>query len=144
MSMATTRAPRPEPEATSLPQAERRRRAILAAAVRVIGEGGPDRVTHRRVAAAAGVPLGSTTYYFSSRDAIIREAFRHYMSEAGTWMSSLAAEFPRSTAESLVAGEFDPDPILRVHCTRFDNLWSENVEIPPNLCIQRYGGWLHS
>ena len=50
----------------------------------------------------------------------------------------------QETAESLVAGEVDPDPILRVHCTRFDNLWSENIEIPPNLCIARYGGWLHS
>ena len=47
------------------------------------------------------------------------------------------------TSESLVAGEFDPEPILRVHCTRFDNLWAENIEIPPDLCIQRYGGWLH-
>jgi len=48
------------------------------------------------------------------------------------------------TSESLVAGEFDPEPILRVHCTRFENTWAEEVEIPPNLCIQRYGGWLHS
>ena len=49
----------------------------------------------------------------------------------------------QETSTSLVAGEFDPEPILRVHCTRFDNLWAENIEIPPDLCIQRYGGWLH-
>jgi hypothetical protein len=49
------------------------------------------------------------------------------------------------TTESLVAGEFDPEPILRVHCTRFENRWATgDVEIPPDLCIQRYGGWLHS
>jgi len=49
----------------------------------------------------------------------------------------------QETTESLVAGDFDPEPILRVHCTRFDNLWAENIEIPPDLCIERYGGWLH-
>ncbi len=48
------------------------------------------------------------------------------------------------TSESLVAGAFDPEPILCVHCTRFDNLWATgDIEIPPDLCIQRYGGWLH-
>ena len=46
--------------------------------------------------------------------------------------------------ESVIAGELDLDPILRVHCTRFDNLWADElVEIPPSLCIDRYGGWLH-
>ena len=55
----------------------------------------------------------------------------------------LRSSCERETAESLVAGEFDPDAILRLHCTRYDNHWFENIETPPNLCIQRYGGWLH-
>ena len=51
----------------------------------------------------------------------------------------------QETTESLVAGEFDPEPILRVHCTRFDNLWAAGaIEVPPELCIERYGGWLSS
>jgi DNA-binding transcriptional regulator YbjK len=41
-----------------------RRRALSAAVVEVIGEVGVGRVTHRAVAARAGVPLGATTYYF--------------------------------------------------------------------------------
>jgi TetR/AcrR family transcriptional regulator, regulator of biofilm formation and stress response len=52
-----------------------RRDAIVAATLRVIGERGADAVTHRAVAAEAGVPLASTTYYFASKEALVREAF---------------------------------------------------------------------
>ncbi len=58
-----------------------RREVILDATLRVIGAGGVDSVTHRRVAAEAGVPLGSIAYYFRSRDELIPAAFRHHMSE---------------------------------------------------------------
>ena len=58
---------------------------------------------------------------------------------------ALRATCEVETTESLVAGEFDPEPILRVHCTRFESVWApEAVEIPPDLCITRYGGWLSS
>jgi DNA-binding transcriptional regulator YbjK len=40
----------------------------------VIGEHGADAVTHRAVAAKAGVPLSATTYWFSSRDELLEEA----------------------------------------------------------------------
>ncbi|MEU6074891.1 TetR family transcriptional regulator [Micromonospora sp. NPDC047074] len=43
---------------------EGRRRALAAAALRVITEVGIGRTTHRAVAERAGVPLGATTYYF--------------------------------------------------------------------------------
>lgn len=61
-----------------LPQSELKRRSILDAALRVVADGGVEAVTHRRVAAEADVPLGSTTYYFASRDDLLREAFRHH------------------------------------------------------------------
>lgn len=47
---------------------------ILAAAVRVFGAGGPDGVTHRAVAAEAGVSPGLTTYYFKDRSDLIYQA----------------------------------------------------------------------
>ena len=50
----------------------------------------------------------------------------------------------QQTITLLVDGEFDPEPVLRGYCTRIDNLWAANIEIPPDLCIQRYGGWLQS
>jgi DNA-binding transcriptional regulator YbjK len=62
-----------------LSKGERRRRSLLEAALRVIARGGVEAVTHRRVAAEAGVSHGATTYHFESRDDIILQAFRHYI-----------------------------------------------------------------
>lgn len=56
---------------------EVRRRQILEAAVRVIGTGGLAAVTHRAVAEEAGVPLGSTTYYFRDRDDLLAQTMAH-------------------------------------------------------------------
>jgi TetR/AcrR family transcriptional regulator, regulator of biofilm formation and stress response len=69
-----------------------RRYQILEAALRLIGEGGPDAVTFRRVAAGAKAPLSSLTYYFASREELIREAFRLYLSEAVRFLSDLERE----------------------------------------------------
>ncbi|MFE9023797.1 TetR/AcrR family transcriptional regulator [Streptomyces sp. NPDC007808] len=55
-----------------------RRERILTAALDLIAEEGIQHVSHRRIAARAGVPLGSTTYYFSGMDALLREAFQHF------------------------------------------------------------------
>lgn len=52
----------------------RRREAILEAALEVIAEVGVARATHRAIAERAGVPLGSTTYYFPSQRALTTEA----------------------------------------------------------------------
>ncbi len=54
-----------------------RREEILDATLRVIGRDGRESVTHRAVAEEAGVPLGSTTYYFDSRDDILGQALEH-------------------------------------------------------------------
>jgi DNA-binding transcriptional regulator YbjK len=54
-----------------------RREQILEAALRVIGRSGRQAVTHRAVAEEAAVPLGSTTYYFDSRDDLLRQALEH-------------------------------------------------------------------
>jgi DNA-binding transcriptional regulator YbjK len=88
--------------AHSLPAAEKRRREILEAALRVIGAGGPDAITHRRVAAEAGVPLGSLTYYFESRKDLVREAFRHYLAEATNALLAIEQDFPATTPERMV------------------------------------------
>jgi TetR/AcrR family transcriptional regulator, regulator of biofilm formation and stress response len=54
-----------------------RREQILEAALRVIGRSGTQSVTHRAVAEEAGVPLGSTTYYFESKDDLLQQALEH-------------------------------------------------------------------
>jgi len=78
-----------------VPAGESRRCAILDAVLRVVAAGGIDAFTHRRVAAEAGVALGSTNYYFRSRDEMLLEAFRHYIANVNAMITSLGEEFPR-------------------------------------------------
>jgi DNA-binding transcriptional regulator YbjK len=68
------------------PKGEARRRALLTGVLAVLERGGPSAVTHRAVAEAAGVPLAAATYYFSSRDEMLRSALRH---ATATWTRSL-------------------------------------------------------
>lgn len=42
----------------------------------MIGEHGADALTHRAVAAEAGLPVSATTYWFSSRDELLEESLR--------------------------------------------------------------------
>ncbi|HEY6398340.1 MAG TPA: TetR family transcriptional regulator [Solirubrobacteraceae bacterium] len=56
------------------PRGVARRDALRRAALRIVGEIGPDAVTHRRVAEVAGLPLASTTYWFSSKDELLAAA----------------------------------------------------------------------
>ena len=70
------RSPRPErsqPPARRRRDPEGRRREIIEGAGRVIADVGLARLTHRLVAQAAGVPMGSITYYFQDLDEL-REA----------------------------------------------------------------------
>jgi TetR/AcrR family transcriptional regulator, regulator of biofilm formation and stress response len=72
---------------------EARKRQIVAAAVRAIAAVGADNVTHRQIAALAGVPLGSTTYYFPTLDdlvaAALREATEVSRAELEAWAEEL-------------------------------------------------------
>ena len=53
-----------------------KREAILNATLQLIATGGIDSITFRRVADQATVSLGSTTYYFDSREDLLRTAFK--------------------------------------------------------------------
>lgn len=67
-------------------RSRQRRDALLEAAVRVFAEGGIRAVTHRAVAAEAGLPLAATTYYFASIQELVRDAIRHHVT---SWIGSL-------------------------------------------------------
>jgi DNA-binding transcriptional regulator YbjK len=54
---------------------------ILRAALTVIAREGVAGVTHRTVAEEAGVPLGSLTYYFASKQDLLRDALRLHVHE---------------------------------------------------------------
>jgi TetR/AcrR family transcriptional regulator, regulator of biofilm formation and stress response len=57
------------------PNDPQRRDRILRAVLAVIGDEGLHATSYRRVAARAGVPLGSVTYYFTDLETLIASAF---------------------------------------------------------------------
>src|SRR5580698_9922844 len=88
-----------------------RRMRIAAAALEVVAKWGVEGLTHRRVAAAAGVPLGSMTYHFSSLEQVLRVAIELAAARNKRfwirWSESLppAPDLPRELAR-LVVGVF--------------------------------------
>lgn len=96
------------------PRGEARRERIVEAALAVIAEIGPDALTHRRVATRAGVPLAATTYWFASKEELIREAFElaatrdlerlaERADAAATWTrATIARKIARSLHEQLI------------------------------------------
>jgi len=80
-----------------------RREAIVGATLGLIGERGADAVTHRAVAAAAGVPLASTTYYFASKEALVREAFELAIERSLHLVEAHAERAEGTAVERLVA-----------------------------------------
>jgi TetR/AcrR family transcriptional regulator, regulator of biofilm formation and stress response len=73
-----------------------RRKKIADAAIAVVADRGVEGVTHRAVAAAAGVPLGSTTYHFATLDDLLAVALHtaaeHNVSRLREWERGLPAD----------------------------------------------------
>lgn len=60
---------------------ERRREALIAAALDLIAEGGPSAATVRAIADRAGVTPGLIRHYFTSKDHLTQEAYRLMMQQ---------------------------------------------------------------
>lgn len=73
-----------------------RRDRIARAAITVVAEHGIGGLTHRKVAAAAGVPLGSTTYHFATLDdlvaAALDKAAERSVAELRAWEEALTPD----------------------------------------------------
>ncbi|RKN49764.1 TetR family transcriptional regulator [Streptomyces klenkii] len=93
-----------------------RRTRIARAAIEVVAERGIEGLTHRSVAAAAGVPLGSTTYYFQTLDDLLEVALRQAAADnvrrLREWEESLPqdAEFAVALAELVMGYVRDQQP----------------------------------
>lgn len=70
-----------------------RRDRIIDACLDVVAESGVAGASHRRIAEAAGVPLGSMTYYFDGIDGLLHEAFTRFGTE-------ISERFERRMAEA--------------------------------------------
>lgn len=76
---------------------EDRAARLLAEARTLIADGGLGAVTHRSVESAAGVPHGSVTYYFGSRDGLVFALVDRMLAECEEQVAEIAR---RQTAGS--------------------------------------------
>lgn len=77
------------------PKGERRRYALVSAAAELLCEGGFEAVRHRAVAHRAGLPLASTTYYFSSLDDLLESAVEHITLMEAAQLRTRVDELPK-------------------------------------------------
>lgn len=93
-----------------------RRDALLRAAIDLLADGGARAVTHRAVAARAGVPQSATTYYFESIGKLTEAALRLQITERVAELREIATNAAlggRSVtqiAERFVTALLDRDP----------------------------------
>ncbi|MFE2676443.1 TetR/AcrR family transcriptional regulator [Streptomyces hygroscopicus] len=79
-----------------------RRQRLIDVAITVVGERGIGALSHRAVAAAADVPLGSTTYHFATLDdllvAALEQVSAEWVADMERWERDTAAEVPLAEA----------------------------------------------
>jgi TetR/AcrR family transcriptional regulator, regulator of biofilm formation and stress response len=111
---------------TNVPKGPARREHILRATLELIGERGPDAVTHRAVAERAGLPLSATTYWFDSKEELLQEtlllAAREEVERLERLVLELApqeldvTEWARAVS-AVLAADLESDPIRHVAFT---------------------------
>ena len=82
-----------------------RRAALVRATISVLADRGVAGVTHRAVTEAAGVPLATVSYFWSSIDELTNEALRTIVAEEATGLTEATAGLTgdMSSAEELAA-----------------------------------------
>jgi DNA-binding transcriptional regulator YbjK len=99
------------------PKGERRRYALVRAAAELLCEGGFEAVRHRAVADRAGIPLASTTYYFSSLDELIENAVEYLGAGEVAALRTRLRELPRRRRGAEAAADVLVD-LLAAETTR--------------------------
>jgi TetR/AcrR family transcriptional regulator, regulator of biofilm formation and stress response len=123
------------PETARPPRGEARREALTQAALAVIARVGPDGLTHRLVAAEAGLPLAATTYWFASKEDMVRAALEHAADRDLQHLETVLRTASRGWTLATLAGELAD--VVEQSCTvRRQNavvdcaLWVEALRRP--------------
>jgi AcrR family transcriptional regulator len=83
---------RTQPEKKPLPKSEATRTRILETALATFRERGFEKSTIREIAAAAGVAVGATYYYFDSKDAIVMAFYQRAQQEMAPSLDAILSE----------------------------------------------------
>ena len=94
------------------PKGAARREAIVAAAATLVATEGPDALSHRSVATAAGVPLAATTYYFRSLDDLLTAGVQRAADDELDAVAGLVGALPRGRRSAREAAELVVDLVL--------------------------------
>lgn len=86
-----------------------RREVLLEAAITVVAEQGMRGLTHRAVEAQAGLPHGSTTYYFGTRHDLVVALMQHLADKGRQAMEPIARQLTLTLADR--TKELDIDTI---------------------------------
>jgi AcrR family transcriptional regulator len=84
-----------------------RRSELLSAALAIVARSGLKGLTHRAVDAAASVPIGTTSNYFRSRDALVAAVLDRLEQLDLELAGSTGPDAPPATAEDIVSGITD-------------------------------------
>jgi AcrR family transcriptional regulator len=96
---------------------DKRRDALIAAALELVASGGSQAATVRAIAERAGVSPGLIRHYFASKDELTREAYRHLMdrmTQDTAAALTLAPTDPLARLAAFVASSLRPpvvDPV---------------------------------
>ena len=102
-----------------------RERPLMEATLRIIGRAGLDGVTHRAVAAGAGMSVGAVTHHFRTRDGLVEAALRFALSRELTKLRTftLALQDKAFDADAWIealvkyyAGELKSDAEIHIAC----------------------------
>jgi hypothetical protein len=61
-----------------------------------------------------------------------------------TELDATASECQRKLEARFASGTINPEAILRTHCMKWRGPFVGTREEPPQLCVDRFGGWLSS
>lgn len=102
MSPARDAAPTAVPDASRLTAKGRARRdALLDAALRVIERDGPAALTHRAVAAEAGLATSAATYYFADIDELLVSVLRRSIADYDATIGPIDARDVTAAASTI-------------------------------------------
>lgn len=96
---------------------ERRREALIAAALELVAEGGPQAATVRAIADRAGVTAGLIRHYFKTKEDLTRAAYRSMMDTMTAENAAVldaAPDRPEARLAAFVAASLNPpvvDPV---------------------------------
>lgn len=106
-----------------------RRDTIVKAAADLVIELGPERITHRLVAERAGVPLGSTTQYFTSLDDLRTQALQLLAKEIDDDLDAVR--------QSLVESGGSPDVLV----DRLHDYLHNSRNVAADVCLMSAGAF---